>query len=121
MALILLVDDSSFARNLTGKILKKAGHELMEAEDGIAGLKALTTRTPDCIIADMLMPGMDGQKLLLALRNANNRIPVIILTADVQEKTRNDCLELGARDVLHKPPRPETLLATVENVLAKGA
>ena len=120
MALILLIDDSDFARNLTGKILKNAGHDVIEATDGISGLKAITTRSPDCIITDMLMPGMDGQKFLLALRNGNIRIPVVVLTADVQEKTRNVCMELGAEDILHKPPRAETLLAAVEKALQKG-
>jgi CheY-like chemotaxis protein len=93
----------------------------MEARDGISGLKAITTRAPDCVISDMLMPGMDGQKFLMALRNSNIRVPVIILTADVQEKTRNECLELGAVDVLYKPPRTETLLATVEKALEEGS
>jgi two-component system chemotaxis response regulator CheY len=120
MALILLIDDSNFSRNMTGKILKNAGHELMEAEDGISGLKAITARTPDCIVTDMLMPGMDGHKFLLALRNSNIQIPVIILTADVQEKTRTDCLGLGAVDVLHKPPRADSLLAVIGNALEKG-
>jgi CheY-like chemotaxis protein len=121
MAVILLIDDSDFARNLTGKMLKNAGHELIEAIDGIGGLKAIATRTPDCIISDMLMTGMDGQKFLLALRNSNIRVPVIILTADVQDKTRNFCLELGAVEVLHKPPRPETLLAAVDKALERGS
>ena len=120
MALILLIDDSNFSRSLTGKIVKNAGHELMEAEDGISGLKAITTRTPDCIISDMLMPGMDGHKFLLAVRNSNIKVPVIILTADVQEKTRTDCLDLGAVAVLHKPPRADTLLASIESALERG-
>lgn len=121
MALVLLIDDSGFARNLAGKILKQAGHEVLEAEDGLNALKVLTTHTPDCIVTDMLMPGMDGLKFLLALRNKALAIPAIMLTADVQDKTRSDCLELGAVDVLHKPPRAETLLAAVEKALKRGA
>ena len=120
MALILLIDDSDFARSLTSRILKKAGYDCIEATDGISGLKALTTQTPDCILVDMLMPGMDGQKFLLALRNSNSAIPAIILTADVQDSTRKECLELGAVDVLHKPPRAETLLPAIESVLSRS-
>ena len=119
MALILLIDDSEFARLFTGKTLKNAGYELVEAEDVIGGLKALTTCTPDCIITDLLMPGMNGQKILVALRDRNIRIPVIVLTADVQVKTRETCLELGAVDVLNKPTPPKTLLAAVENALGR--
>ncbi|CAH2032060.1 response regulator [Trichlorobacter ammonificans] len=120
MARVLLIDDSGFARNLTGKILKQAGHEVVEAEDGLKGLKVVTTESPDCIVADMLMPEMDGLKFLLALRNNALQIPVIILTADVQDKTRSDCLEYGAVEVLHKPPRAETLLAAVTSALERG-
>ena len=118
MAVILLIDDSDFTRELTGLALETAGHELMEAKNGIEGLKILTTRVPDCVITDMLMPGMDGQKFLLALQARNIRVPVIILTADMQEATRNNCLELGAVDILHKPVSPETLLTAVANALA---
>lgn len=121
MARVLLIDDSGFARNLAGKILKQAGHEVMEAEDGLKGLKVLTTDTPDCIVADMLMPGMDGLKFLMALRAKALPVPVIILTADVQDKTRSDCLENGAVAVLHKPPRAEKLLAAVNAALEGGA
>lgn len=120
MALILLIDDSGYSRILTGRLLKQAGHELMEAENGLKGLKALTTRTPDCVIADMLMPEMDGQKFLMALKGMNSRIPVIMLTADAQEKTRSICLELGAVDVLYKPPAAEILLAAVDKAIGKG-
>ncbi len=119
MALILLIDDSSFARNLAGKILKKAGHEIVEAEDGLKGLKALKTCSPDCIISDMLMPEMDGHKFLMALRATASDIPVIMLTADVQEKTRAICVELGALDVLYKPPREDALLAAVKQALGR--
>lgn len=120
MALILLIDDSGYSRILTGKLLKQAGHELMEAENGLQGLKALTTRTPDCVIADMLMPEMDGQKFLMALRGMNSSVPVIMLTADAQEKTRSICLELGAQDVLYKPPSSEILLAAVNRALGRS-
>jgi len=118
MALILLIDDSDFTRELTGLALETAGHEMIGAKNGIEGLKILTTRVPDCVITDMLMPGMDGQKFLLALQARNIRVPVIILTADMQEATRNNCLELGAVDILHKPVSPETLLTAVANALA---
>lgn len=118
MALILLIDDSDFTRELTGLMLETAGHELMEAKNGIEGLKALTIRTPDCVITDMFMPGMDGQKFLLALHGSTHiRVPVIILTADMEEKTRDYCLELGAVEILHKPLSPEILLSAVMKAL----
>jgi len=119
MALILIIDDSQFSRGLIMKALGKSAHTLLEAENGIAGLKILQEQTPDCIIADVLMPGMDGPKFLMALRNLQIIIPVIILTADIQEKTRNLCLELGAQQVLYKPPRETDLLAALERAISK--
>jgi two-component system chemotaxis response regulator CheY len=117
MALILLVEDSSFARKMTGNILKKAGHEVVEAEDGLKGLELLEARTPDCIVSDILMPLMDGHGFLEALRENGNRIPVIMLTADVQEKTRQECLELGALEILHKPAQEASLLQAIGKAL----
>jgi len=119
MALILLVDDSQFSRSLIMKILGRGAHTTLEAENGIGGLKILQDHTPDCIIADVLMPEMDGPKFLMALRNLHIDIPVIILTADIQEKTREICLELGAAEVLHKPPREADLLAAIDKAINK--
>ena len=119
MALILLVDDSKFSRNLIMKVLGKSAHKILEADNGIHGLKMLQDHSPDCIIADVLMPEMDGPKFLMALRNLQKYIPVIILTADIQEKTRNICLELGAAAVLHKPPREIDLLSAVDKAINK--
>ncbi len=120
MAIILLIDDSGYSRILTGKLLRLWGHELIEAENGLQGLKILASTPPDCVIADMLMPEMDGHKFLIALRAMKSEVPVIILTADTQEKTRELCLELGALDVLHKPAAPESLFKAVETALNRS-
>ena len=119
MALILLIDDSDFARSLTARVLQKAGHRILEASDGLQGLKLLGSHTPDCIISDLLMPAMDGQKFLLALRAVSLEIPVLVLTADVQDKTRASCLQWGASEVIYKPPREEPLLAAVDKAIGK--
>ncbi len=118
MALVLIIDDSTFARNQIGKILKAAGHSVIEADNGLTGLAALKRQKPDCILTDMLMPVMDGLKFLRALREEKVEVPAIVLTADVQLTTRDESLALGAFDVLNKPPRTETLLGAVEKALA---
>ena len=119
MALILLIDDSEFARSLTAKVLQKAGHQILEASDGLQGLKLLGDSTPDCIVCDLLMPAMDGQKFLMALRAVSLEIPVLVLTADVQDRTHAFCLEWGASEVIYKPPREEVLLAAVGRAIGK--
>lgn len=119
MALILLVDDSMFSRKMTARMLAKAGHEVFEAENGLMGLKALMTKSPDCIVTDILMPEMDGQKFFITLRARGVKVPVVFLTADVQAKTRSFYLELGAVDVLNKPPSEDILLTVVEKALGE--
>ena len=72
---------------------------------------------PDCILTDLLMPEMDGVSLLAALQNLGFNLPVIVLTADIQESKRKQCEELGAAGFLAKPPQSKVLLALVEKVL----
>ncbi len=120
MALILVIEDSSFMRNKIGNILKRGGHEIIEAEDGIKGLQMTIERSPDCILLDLIMPGMDGVKLLMTLRERGVMPPVVIVTADIQESTIKQCRELGSAAVVNKPPGEEELLNTVRNVLRTG-
>ncbi|MDA8241644.1 MAG: response regulator [Nitrospiraceae bacterium] len=120
MALILVIEDSSFMRNKIGNILKRGGHEIIEAEDGIKGLQMTIERSPDCILLDLIMPGMDGVKLLMTLRERGMVPPVVIVTADIQESTIRQCRELGAAAVVNKPPTEEELLSTVRKVLRRG-
>lgn len=120
MSLILHVDDSSFARIQIGKILKKAGHEIIHAHSGKSALELLKAATPDLIISDILMPEMDGFAFLRALKEQDNTIPVVMLTADVQKDTAKTCLELGALDLLNKPPDEDRLLSIVTKLLTKG-
>lgn len=121
MAVILHVDDSSFSRIQVAKVLKKAGHDVLQAENGRAALEALAEKKPDLILSDILMPEMDGIALLHALREQGNSIPIIMLTADVQYDTKDTCLGLGALKLLNKPPREEELLAALDQVLTQGA
>ncbi len=120
MAVILHTDDSSFSRLQIGKVLKKAGYELLHADSGKAALALLAEKTPDLIITDILMPEMDGIALLEALKAQGSSIPVMVVTADVQDDTRATCLELGAFELINKPPKDEELLAAVAQGLGRG-
>lgn len=120
MAVILHTDDSSFSRLQIGKVLKKAGYELLHADSGKTALALLAEKTPDLIITDILMPEMDGITLLETLKAQGNTIPVLVVTADVQDDTRATCLELGAFELINKPPKDEELLTAVALGLGRG-
>ncbi len=118
MARILIIDDSSFMRNRCAKILDGDGHEILEAADGLKGLQMATTNPPDCIVMDIIMPGIDGLKVLKTLRDQGSTVPVIILTADIQQAVHAQCLELGANAVITKPPKKEELQDKIIEILA---
>ena len=86
--MILIIDDSSFQRGLLRQIVLTGGYETVEAIDGADGLAKLRGRRPDCILSDLLMPRMGGLELLEALSLKEVTIPVIIVTANLQESVR---------------------------------
>jgi CheY-like chemotaxis protein len=117
MATILVVDDSMFARLNICNMLQSAGHETVEAVDGRDGLEKAGTIKPDCIISDLLMPELDGIEFLAALKEKNLRLPVIVLSADIQETKRQQCLELGAAGFAYKPPQKQQILSLIDGIL----
>ena len=119
MAKILIIEDSSFTRKAIAKIAKADGHEVLEADEGSVGLELAASQLPDCITLDLIMPGIDGMKVLQYLQRKALNIPTIVLTADVQEDTRKQCLELGAVDVLNKPPKEEELRMAIDKAIKK--
>jgi CheY-like chemotaxis protein len=118
MAKILVVDDSLFARMNICDTLKEAGHEALQAENGRAGLEKVLNERPDCILSDLLMPEMDGISFLSALRELGNAIPVIVLSADIQETKRKQCVALGTVGFLSKPPQKNEILEMVGKALS---
>ncbi|MBA4371532.1 MAG: response regulator [Thermodesulfovibrio sp.] len=120
MASILIIDDSSYMRGKIRTILKSANHEIFEAADGMKGLQMASAGTYDLILLDIIMPGMDGVKILGAIRQLGKEPPVIIVTADIQESVYKQCIDLGAFAVIHKPPKEEELLSWVTQALARG-
>jgi CheY-like chemotaxis protein len=115
---VLITDDSQLTRRILRAILEAAGHEVMEASNGSLALESIVQDAPDCILLDLLMPGMDGFEVLGTLNEQGNDIPVIVLTADIQETARKKCIRMGAFDFLNKPPNDDELNAAVEKALA---
>ena len=118
MALILVIDDSLYMRGKICSILRLDGHIILEADNGLKGLQMASANSPDCILLDIIMPGMDGLKIIKSLKDQHLNIPMIVVTADIQESTRKQCMELGAAAVINKPPKEEELLSIINKVLA---
>ena len=110
MSTILIIDDSWLTRRGLGAILTAAGHEVFEAENGLEGIASIQEKKPDCVFLDLLMPEMDGLEVLGILKETNSTIPVIVLSADIQDTAREKCLALGAFDFINKPPRQDDIL-----------
>jgi CheY-like chemotaxis protein len=116
---MLITDDSIIARKKIKGLLKDTGFKITEAVNGNEALDILEIEKFDILLLDLLMPELDGFDVLRRLKEKNNQMPVIVISADIQEATRELCMELGASGFLNKPPSKEELLATIENVINK--
>ena len=115
MARVLIVDDSLFHRVNVRRVLQDESHEILEATDGVEALDIINSDDPDFVVLDLRMPKVDGISVLTALRDRASSPQVIVLTSDVLDSTREQCLELGASMVLHKPYEPEALRQAVDS------
>lgn len=120
MALILIVDDAAFSRRMIRKALQTDGYEILEATNGREGLEMASTHTPDLILTDLLMPDLHGFELLQAIQQKGLKIPTIIISADIQESSRQQGLQLGAAGFINKPPKAEELRHTVQQLVNQG-
>ena len=118
MATILIIEDSRFTRTSIARVLKNNHYEVLEAENGAVGLVMIIAHKPDFVITDLLMPEMDGFELLENLRSRGIAIPVIVMSADIQETTRKRVLDLGAKTLLNKPFQGPELLSVLSNLTA---
>jgi len=114
---ILVVEDSWLTRRVICKILRAEGYETWEASSGPEALEMIRTQTPDCMLLDLLMPDMEGREVLQSMRDAGLKIPTIVITADIQATTREECMELGAIAVIHKMPNSDELIGWIEKAL----
>ncbi|MFQ5806733.1 MAG: response regulator [Phycisphaerae bacterium] len=117
MPLVLIVDDVSFERRRVREVVKREGYACAEAANGCEALAVIDEQPPDCILTDLTMPQMDGFQLLGILQGRGGRIPAIVLTADRQQQTRQECESLGAVAVLHKTWDSEALGEALRKVL----
>jgi len=116
---ILVIDDEPKIVEICQDYLKAAGFEVVTAADGLRGLAAARREKPDLVVLDLMMPGMDGLDVCRALRR-ESEVPIIMLTARVEESDKLIGLELGADDYITKPFSPRELAARVRVVLRRA-
>lgn len=119
MPKILVIDDEANIRDLVSVYLVSAGFEVQTAENGAEGLAMFRESTPDLVVLDLMLPGMDGREVCSAIR-AESRVPVVMLTARDSEFEKVALLEAGADDYVVKPFGPPEFVARVRAVLRRA-
>jgi two-component system alkaline phosphatase synthesis response regulator PhoP len=115
---ILVVDDEPRIAQIARDYLERAGYGVTTADNGADALAAARTRHPDLIVLDLGLPHVDGLDVTRALRKQSN-VPIIMLTARVEESDKLVGLELGADDYMTKPFSPRELVARVRAVFRR--
>ena len=119
MAKILVVDDSNMSRRILRRMLESAGHQVLEAQDGMTGIEQYSLHQPDLVLLDLTMPKMHGLEVLEKLREMDEQARVVIATADVQRATRTMVEAAGARGYIAKPFATAKVLQAVNRVLSE--
>ena len=118
-AKVLVVDDDAVNRKLYSKILKDEGYECIKADCGGDALNKVIAYSPDLILLDAMMPGIDGFEVAKKLKNSHKTsiIPIIMITALTDQKSKERGLATGVEDFLHKPVIANELQIKVRNML----
>lgn len=118
---ILVVDDEPDVASLLTLMLKSQGYAVVTASDGQEALEKARGEAPDLILLDVMLPRMDGYKVARMLKFDENysHIPIIMLTAKIQDRDKQTGLEMGANDYLTKPFDTTVLLNKIKDILEK--
>jgi DNA-binding response OmpR family regulator len=117
---ILVIDDEENVCELITLYFERAGYEVVTSPDGSEATDLIRSQKPDLVILDLMLPGIDGLEVCKEIRKLTN-IPIIMLSAKVDEVDRVLGLEIGADDYVTKPFSPRELLARVKAVLRRAA
>jgi two-component system alkaline phosphatase synthesis response regulator PhoP len=116
---ILVVDDEAEITKLVRAYLERAGFAVVTASEGVQALAVFRHERPNLVVLDLNLPGMDGLDICRALRRDSD-VPIIMLTARIEETDRLIGLELGADDYIVKPFSPREVVARVRTVLRRA-
>ena len=115
---VLIVEDDPYTVDLVRLYLGRDGHKVLAAADGLEGLNLAREAHPDLVVLDLMLPGLDGMEVCRILRE-ESEVPIVMLTARVEEEDRVAGLDLGADDYIIKPFSPRELAARVRAVLRR--
>jgi two-component system KDP operon response regulator KdpE len=116
---ILVVDDEPAMVGAISALVGSAGHQVVTAYDGTAALVRFEDESPDLVLLDLAMPGLDGVEVVRRIR-ASSRVPIIVLTGETDELAKVEALDAGADDYVTKPFGRQELLARIRAVLRRG-
>ena len=119
MPKLLLVEDNEMNRDMLSRRLRRRGYEVVTAEDGQVGVDMASSETPDLILMDMSLPGLDGWEATRQIKSVpeTQGIPVLALTAHAMAGDREKAMEAGCDDYDTKPIEFTRLLDKIQNLL----
>jgi len=117
---VLVVDDKEMMRDSVGGTLQRAGFAVTTAPDAAAALEMISRRRPDAVVSDLKMPGMTGIELLEKVRQIDDQLPVLLMTAFGTIETAVKAMKLGAFDYLTKPFEGDELIIAVKRAIEHG-
>jgi two-component system alkaline phosphatase synthesis response regulator PhoP len=115
---VLVIEDNPYTSDMVRKYLSRHDYEVLTADDGQEGLRLAREENPALILLDLMLPGIDGTKICRTLRE-ESAVPIIMLTARVEEEDRVAGLEIGADDYITKPFSLKELIARMRAVLRR--
>lgn len=116
MTKILLVEDESSIREFVKLNLEMEGYEVLEAETGEAGIDIADEMSPDIVLLDIMLPGIDGFEVCDRIKLKHKEMGIIMLTAKAQDVDRIEGFEVGADDYVTKPFNPKELILRIKSL-----
>ena len=117
MSTVLVVDDKEMMRDSVGSTLQRAGFSVVTADGGEQALAAIAAKRPDAVVTDLRMPGLSGLDLLGRIRQIDDELPVVVMTAFAAVDTAVKAIKLGAFDYITKPFEGDELVIAVKRAI----
>lgn len=117
MIKILIIDDDHSIRETLEMFLREKGYDVATSEDGEKGLASVQRERPDIVILDIRLPGMDGLEVLRRIKEKEEGIHIIMITAYHDTETTKHAMKLGAYEYIHKPLDADEFEIAIEKVV----
>ena len=118
---ILIIEDDPATSRLVDYSLRHEGYQVIKASNGLEGVRKALSESPDLVILDVMLPGMDGFEICHRLKSepATAQLPILMFSAKAQEIDKDTGIKVGVDDYLTKPAAPSEIVSRVEKLLAK--